>query len=521
MRLICARSSDVISARDDEERGQRYWRRKAGRAMEAAPRRTFSSARARRGCFVELQEARHQADYDLAHRLTRTEVIDLVEQVERATAAWKSIRKTQPRSKSYSLEAESSGCASRPRPGHSALTTPDAAPLRPDRRPFLRVPPATPFLGARSLLEGAPTLRQERPMAAYQYIYVMKRLTKIYPGGRKVLENITLAFLPGAKIGVLGLNGAGKSTLLRIMAGVDHDFAGEAWAAEGVTRRLPAAGAAARSGEGRARQRHGGRGRDQGAARPLRRGLGRLRRSRCRRDGRADGRAGRAAGEDRRGRTPGNSSARSRSRWTRCAARRAIRTSRRSRAASGAGSRSAGCCWRSPTCCCSTSRPTTSTPNRSPGSSASCRTTRAPSSRSPTTATSSTTSPAGSSSSTAATASPGRATTRPGSSRSRSASRRRRSQEAARQRTLARELEWIRAEPARPPGQEQGAHHRLRGPAGQAEEQRARPGADHHPAGPAARRPGDRGRASAEGLRRPPADRRPRASACRPAASSA
>jgi sulfate-transporting ATPase len=71
-------------------------------------------------------------------------------------------------------------------------------------------------------------------MASYQYIYVMQRLTKIFPGGKKVLENITLAFLPGAKIGVLGINGAGKSTLLRIMAGLDHDFSGEAWAAEGA-----------------------------------------------------------------------------------------------------------------------------------------------------------------------------------------------------------------------------------------------------------------------------------------------
>jgi sulfate-transporting ATPase len=72
-------------------------------------------------------------------------------------------------------------------------------------------------------------------MAAYQYIYVMKGLTKIYPGGRKVLENIWLSFFPGAKIGVLGLNGAGKSTLLRIMANEDNDFAGEAWAAESAT----------------------------------------------------------------------------------------------------------------------------------------------------------------------------------------------------------------------------------------------------------------------------------------------
>ncbi|MCH7930453.1 MAG: energy-dependent translational throttle protein EttA, partial [Proteobacteria bacterium] len=71
-------------------------------------------------------------------------------------------------------------------------------------------------------------------MAAYQYIYVMRRLNKIFPGGRQVLRDITLAFLPGAKIGVLGLNGAGKSVLLRVMAGLETDIAGEAWPADGV-----------------------------------------------------------------------------------------------------------------------------------------------------------------------------------------------------------------------------------------------------------------------------------------------
>jgi energy-dependent translational throttle protein EttA len=71
-------------------------------------------------------------------------------------------------------------------------------------------------------------------MPAYQYIYVMKGLSKTYPGGREVLKDIWLSFLPGAKIGVLGLNGAGKSTLLRVMAGLDQDFVGEAWAADGV-----------------------------------------------------------------------------------------------------------------------------------------------------------------------------------------------------------------------------------------------------------------------------------------------
>ncbi len=71
-------------------------------------------------------------------------------------------------------------------------------------------------------------------MAAYQYAYVMKDLTKAYPGGREVFKGITLSFLPGVKIGVLGVNGAGKSTLLKIMAGRETEYGGEAWAAEGV-----------------------------------------------------------------------------------------------------------------------------------------------------------------------------------------------------------------------------------------------------------------------------------------------
>ena len=71
-------------------------------------------------------------------------------------------------------------------------------------------------------------------MASNQYIYVMRGLTKVYPGHREIVKDVTLAFLPGAKIGVLGDNGAGKSTLLRIMAGIDGEFSGEAWAAEGT-----------------------------------------------------------------------------------------------------------------------------------------------------------------------------------------------------------------------------------------------------------------------------------------------
>ena len=69
-------------------------------------------------------------------------------------------------------------------------------------------------------------------MASYQYVYHMDGVSKTYPGGKKCFENIRLNFLPGVKIGVVGVNGAGKSTLLRIMAGIDKDYQGEAWAAK-------------------------------------------------------------------------------------------------------------------------------------------------------------------------------------------------------------------------------------------------------------------------------------------------
>jgi ATPase subunit of ABC transporter with duplicated ATPase domains len=71
-------------------------------------------------------------------------------------------------------------------------------------------------------------------MASYQYVYVMKQLGKVYPGGKQVLKDIWLSFLPGVKIGVIGLNGSGKSTLLKIMAGMEKEFTGEAWAADGA-----------------------------------------------------------------------------------------------------------------------------------------------------------------------------------------------------------------------------------------------------------------------------------------------
>ncbi len=72
-------------------------------------------------------------------------------------------------------------------------------------------------------------------MSSNQYIYVMKGLTKVYPGCREVFKDIWLSFYPGAKIGIIGVNGSGKSTLMKIMAGMDTEFNGEAWAAEGTT----------------------------------------------------------------------------------------------------------------------------------------------------------------------------------------------------------------------------------------------------------------------------------------------
>src|SRR6187399_1018607 len=71
-------------------------------------------------------------------------------------------------------------------------------------------------------------------MAGPQFVYVMKGLSKTYPGGKQVLKDIWLSFYPGAKIGIVGVNGAGKSTLMKIMAGMDKEFTGEAWAANGV-----------------------------------------------------------------------------------------------------------------------------------------------------------------------------------------------------------------------------------------------------------------------------------------------
>ena len=270
-----------------------------------------------------------------------------------------------------------------------------------------------------------------------QYIFTTHRLSRRYPPDRQVLTDISLSFLPGAKIGVLGYNGAGKSTLLRIMAGIDTEF-------DGVAQLAPNATVGLLEQEPELDPSKDVHGNVEDGVAEVRALLDRFNElSMNYSDETADEFAS-DAGADRRGRRlePRHDA---RDRDGRAALPAApTPTSRRSPAASAAASRSAGCCCASPTCCCSTSRPTTSTPSRSPGSSATCATTAARSSRSPTTATSSTTSPAGSSSSTAAAASPTRATTRPGSSRSAPASQHEAKQETARRRTIEQELEWVR-----------------------------------------------------------------------------
>ena len=72
-------------------------------------------------------------------------------------------------------------------------------------------------------------------MASYQYTFVIEQLSKSWPGGKELFSNINLSFLPNAKIGIVGVNGAGKSTFLKIMAGIEKDYTGEAWAADGIS----------------------------------------------------------------------------------------------------------------------------------------------------------------------------------------------------------------------------------------------------------------------------------------------
>jgi ATP-binding cassette ChvD family protein len=98
-----------------------------------------------------------------------------------------------------------------------------------------RIPEISAFWDRARERTSAGRKREDEAPMARQFIYHMQGLSKVYPGNRKILENIHLSFYPDAKIGVLGVNGSGKSTLLRIMAGLDNEFSGEAWVADGAT----------------------------------------------------------------------------------------------------------------------------------------------------------------------------------------------------------------------------------------------------------------------------------------------
>ena len=207
-----------------------------------------------------------------------------------------------------------------------------------------------------------------------QYIFTIERLSKAY-GKREVLKNIWLAFYPGAKIGVIGSNGAGKSSLLRIMALRRQGLSRHRPAHRRLHHRLSCRRSRASTEDKDVRGNieeavvatrallNALRGDQQQARRAARR--------------RRDGQAARTRWASCRKRstppTPGSSTASSKSPWTRCGCRPAMPRRPRSPAANGAASPCARCCCKSPTCCCSTSRPTISTPSRSPGSNGICR----------------------------------------------------------------------------------------------------------------------------------------------------
>jgi ATPase subunit of ABC transporter with duplicated ATPase domains len=214
-------------------------------------------------------------------------------------------------------------------------------------------------------------------MASYQYVYVMHDLTKAFPGGREVFKGITLSFLPGVKIGVLGINGAGKSTLLKIMAGIETEFGGEAWAAEGVRvgylAQEPHLDPDKTVAENVAE-----------AFAPLKAAIERFNDISNRFAEPMDEEemnillAEQADLQEKIDHEDG---------WE-LDRRIEIARSLTSRVASAGAWRYAVCCWKSLTCCCLTSRPITSTPNPSLGWKRPCATTPAPCWWSPTTATS-------------------------------------------------------------------------------------------------------------------------------------
>ncbi len=215
-------------------------------------------------------------------------------------------------------------------------------------------------------------------MASYQYVYVMKDLTKAFPGGREVFKGITLAFLPGVKIGVLGVNGAGKSTLLKIMAGLDTEYGGEAWAADGVRvgylEQEPQLDPDKTVGEN-----------VEEAFADLKAALNRFNEVSMKfAEPMSDDEMNELLAEQADLQTKIDAE----EGWDldrrvdialdalRCPPAE-CRSHHSCLAASGGASRCAGCCWKSPTCCCWTNRPTTSMPKAWRGWSTRCTTTPA------------------------------------------------------------------------------------------------------------------------------------------------
>ncbi len=194
---------------------------------------------------------------------------------------------------------------------------------------------------------------------ARQFIYHMQGLTKAFSGGKKVLENINLSFYPDAKIGVLGPNGSGKSTLLKIMAGLDKEFSGEAWAAEGArVGYLPQEPELDPSLDVKGNVMLGVAGKQAI--------IDRYNELMMNYSDETAEEASKLQDEiDSKNLWDLNRG--SRCRWTRSAVRRARPTWQRSRAEKSAASRSASCCSKSRTCCFSTSRPTISTRRPWPG----------------------------------------------------------------------------------------------------------------------------------------------------------
>lgn len=199
-------------------------------------------------------------------------------------------------------------------------------------------------------------------MASYQYIYVMKGFGKAWPGGKKILENVWLSFYPGAKIGVLGVNGSGKSTLLKVMAGLDTDYTGEVWAAEGATvGYLP-------------QEPHLDPSKNVGEN--VMQGLGPIK-ALVDRFTEVSMKLGEVTDDDEMNALieeqgtlqekstrpmPGTLNGPLKSPWMRCAARLRMPMSANCRAARNVALLCVVCCCKSPTCCCWTSRPTIWTP---------------------------------------------------------------------------------------------------------------------------------------------------------------